>query len=282
MPDDELLEASVAVVGHAEWVDFAVVPKLPSPGEILHAREHFELAAGGGAVAAVQMVKLCGAARIFLGLAEDKFGDLVRQELEATGVEVHAGTRPGPQRRAFTYLADDHERTITTMHERGIAHGEDPIPWELLEQVGGIYFTGGDDGALQAARRAGTIVATPRAGRPLYEAGVVVDVLVHSGKDPGERDVPAQIDPSPRTVVTTLGGTGGRWEGEAGEGEWTPAELPGPRVDSYGAGDSFAAGITVGLAAGLPIDRAIALGARCGAAVMTGRGPYAGQLDFRS
>ena len=53
-------------------------------------------------------------------------------------------------------------------------------------------------------------------------------------------------------------------------------------MDAYGAGDSFAAGITTGLAAGLAIADAIALGARCGAANMTGRGPYAGQLDLRA
>ena len=58
MAPDGLVHARVAVVGHVEWVDFAVVPRLPRPGEILHAREHWEEAAGGGAVAAVQMAKL--------------------------------------------------------------------------------------------------------------------------------------------------------------------------------------------------------------------------------
>ena len=91
----------------------------------------------------------------------------------------------------------------------------------------------------------------------------------------------APANASPRTVVTTLGGDGGRWDGEAGSGTWEPQALPGPRVDAYGAGDSFAAGLTTGLAAGLDIAGAVRLGARCGAANMTGRGPYAGQLDLR-
>ena len=94
------------------------------------------------------------------------------------------------------------------------------------------------------------------------------------------QDVDA-LDPPPRTVVTTMGAHGGRWEGEAGSGTWESEPLPGPRVDAYGAGDSFAAGLTTGLAAGLPIEQAVRLGARCGAANMTGRGPYAGQLDLR-
>jgi ribokinase len=61
-------------------------------------------------------------------------------------------------------------------------------------------------------------------------------------------------------------------------GPFRPAPLPGPVVDAYGCGDSFAAGLTYALAGGAAIDEAVALGARCGAAVMTGRGPYSAQL----
>jgi ribokinase len=49
-------------------------------------------------------------------------------------------------------------------------------------------------------------------------------------------------------------------------------------LDTYGAGDSFAGGLTFALGAGLPVDEALALAARCGAAALTGRGPYEGQL----
>ncbi len=45
-------------------------------------------------------------------------------------------------------------------------------------------------------------------------------------------------------------------------------------MSAYGAGDSFAAGLTFGLARGLSPFEAVGLGARCGAAAMTGRGPY--------
>jgi len=54
--------------------------------------------------------------------------------------------------------------------------------------------------------------------------------------------------------------------------------VPGPIADAYGCGDAFAAGLTYALARGDPPDDALALAARCGAAVLTGRGPYAGQL----
>ncbi len=52
-------------------------------------------------------------------------------------------------------------------------------------------------------------------------------------------------------------------------------------MDSYGCGDSFAAGFTYGLGAGLDVADALALAARCGAVCLTGRGPYERQLSCR-
>ena len=63
---------------------------------------------------------------------------------------------------------------------------------------------------------------------------------------------------------------------------YPPTPLPGPVVDAYGCGDAFAAGLTFALAAGLPPARAVQLAARCGAAALTGRGPYSGQLTAAS
>jgi ribokinase len=75
--------------------------------------------------------------------------------------------------------------------------------------------------------------------------------------------------------VTTSGGLGG-WIRPGGP--FRAAPLPGPIQDAYGCGDCFAAGLTFGLADGLALDEAVALGARCGAAVLCGRGAYDGQL----
>ncbi|MBA3327435.1 MAG: ribokinase, partial [Solirubrobacterales bacterium] len=60
----------VGVVGHVEWVEFARVPHVPRPGEIVHAREVFAVPAGGGAVAAVQLRKLAGAATFLTALGD--------------------------------------------------------------------------------------------------------------------------------------------------------------------------------------------------------------------
>jgi ribokinase len=49
-------------------------------------------------------------------------------------------------------------------------------------------------------------------------------------------------------------------------------------VDTYGAGDSFAAALAFALARGDEPMRAVELGARAGAAVTGGAGPYEAQL----
>jgi ribokinase len=102
---------------------------------------------------------------------------------------------------------------------------------------------------------------------------------VASSKDRNEPYDAGKLDPPPGLVVLTAGADGGTFElADGSGGTFAPAPLPGPVADAYGAGDSFAAGLTYALGAGLERRGAIALAARCGAAAITGRGPYEGQL----
>jgi ribokinase len=118
-----------------------------------------------------------------------------------------------------------------------------------------------------------------RAAPALATAGVEVDVLVSSADDPAERYKAGDIDPPPRMVVRTEGAEGGTLEvADGGVSRWAPAPLPGEPVDTYGAGDTFAAALTYALAMKLAPDDAIAFAARSGAACITGRGPYGARL----
>jgi ribokinase len=194
-------------------------------------------------------------------------------------VDVRCEFKDKPQRRGFTFLDSDGERTITTIHERYGPMGSDDIGWEELDTVDGAYFVSGDAEALRQARRARVLVATARSLHLLKEAGVQLDVLVHSSKDQGERYSAGQLDPEPKLVVGTAGSEGGTWTAAEGRtGTFHAAELPGPVVDAYGAGDSFAAGLTFALGGGLEIEKALELASRCGAASITGRGAFAAQL----
>lgn len=267
-----------AVVGHVEWVECALVDHVPRPGEIVHSRSSFQIPAGGGAVAAVQMARLTGDCTFYTALGDDPLAERAIHGLEEMGVRVEAATRAGSStRRGFAFLDDGGERTITTVGERLAPERADDLPWHELEGVDAVYFVAGDAAALGAARAATAVVATARISTLLEDAHVQLDAVVGSGTDESERYRP--LDPPPRFVAITAGARGGSWTaGEEHRGEWSAVPLPGPAVDAYGCGDSFAAGLAVGLGSGLDIGAALGLAARCGATCMTGRGPYGRQL----
>ncbi len=264
------------MVGHVEWVVFARVERVPQPGEIVSAGEVWEEPAGGGAVAAVQLANLNGSVDFFTSLGDDDLGQRSRARLTELGVTVHAMDAGQPQRRALTYVDANGERTITVLGPKLRPAGEDAsLPWELLGRCDAVYFTGGDVASVRAARRAKVLVATSRELETLVRAAEKVDALIGSAEDPGERADAIELDPPPGLVVTTSGGLGG-WIRPGGP--FRAAPIPGPIEDAYGCGDCFAAGFTYGLGAGMPVDEAAALAARCGATVLTSRGPYDRQL----
>jgi ribokinase len=268
-----------AVVGHVEWIEFGRVEHVPVAGEIVHVSESWMEPAGGGAVAAMQLCKLAGAATLYTALGDDEIGHRMKEGLEALGLRVEAIFRSEPQRRGFVHIDSAGERTITVIGSRLGPEAADPLPWGELAETDAVYFTAGDTGAAQAARQAGTLVSTARGLSTLAEAGVQLDALVASARDPGERYSPGDLEPPPLHVVRTAGAAGGEYETLDGDsGRWEAEPLPGPVSDAYGCGDSFAAGLTFGLGSGLPIAEAAKLAARCGAACLTGRGPYQGQL----
>jgi ribokinase len=264
----------VAVVGHVEWVEFLRVARVPEAGSIVTAREVWAEPAGGGAVAAVQLARLAGECLFLTALGDDELGHRSLAELRALGVRVEAASRDEPQRRAFTYVDDDGERTITLLSHKLVPRADDPLPWVELDGYDGVYFTGGDAGAVRRARRARVLVATARELETLRQARVELDVLVRSAKDEAERYEPGDLDPPPKVVVTTEGRDGGSYESEEGSGRFEAAPIPGKLVDTYGAGDSFAAGLTFALARGDRLEDALRLAAEQGAEAMTRRGAH--------
>jgi ribokinase len=151
-----------------------------------------------------------------------------------------------------------------------------------LEGLDALYFTAGDIEALYAARRASRVlVASPRAREALGH-GVELDVLILSAHDEVERREATRAGSEAALVVLTDGARGGTYRSRSGEsGSWAPVAPTGDPVDSYGCGDSFAAGLTYALGAGLSVPDSLALAARCGAVCLTGSGPYERQLGAR-
>ena len=268
----------LAVVGHVEVVSFLSVDRLPRAGEIVHARSDGEFAAGGGAVVAVQMARLTGRrVPFFTALGRDAAGEQAAGQLEALGLDLHIAWREQPTRRGITQVDAEGERTITVIGERLSPLGGDPLPWERLSRLDGVFVTATDVEGLRRCRRAAVLAATPRVRLPLMrEAGVGLEALIGSAIDPGETYRCGDLEPAPDLYVATRGADGG--ELHPG-GPFAALQRTTPVVDAYGAGDCFAAGVTTALAAGWALQPAISLGCQCGMACLDQRGPYAGQLS---
>jgi ribokinase len=256
-------------VGHLEWVESVLVDRVPGAGQIAHGMQDWSEPAGGGTVAAVQMLKLAGACDFFTALGDDDYGHRSVERFRELGITADVEWF-GETRRAFVQVDAHGERTITTVGAK--------LRRRNLPPMGGydaVFFVAGEPEAMRAARAARFLSATPREVPTLLEGHVHLDLLVGSGTDPGER-YDGGLDVA--LVVTTEGVRGGVADGR----RYEAAPPPAPIVDTYGAGDSFAAALTFALGRGDELDGALALAARAGAAVITGKGPYTAQLDTRA
>jgi ribokinase len=274
----EHLVVIAGVVGHVEYIEFVPVEHVPAPGEIVHAGDTWEQAAGGGSVAAVQLSKLADEVHFFTALGVDALGRSAQDELTARGITVHATLTDAPQRRGFVYLDETGERTITTIGPRTGPRGhDDSLPWHELARCEAVYFCAGDVDALLHARRAAVLVATARDLATLRRGAVQLDALVRSGKDEAERYQPGDLAPAPHVVVTTSGALGG-WSQPGGP--FSGGTPPDAIADTYGAGDCFAAGLTFALGSGVELAEALAFAARCGAGALAGPGVHAEAVEL--
>jgi ribokinase len=263
----------VAVVGHLEWVEFVHVPHIPIAGDIVHGTPSLAVPAGGGGVAAVQLARWGAQSHFFTAFGDDTLGHGAHDELVRRGVLVHTTFRPTPQRRALTLIDRERDRTIIVLGNRLVAHGADPLPWDVLATCDAVYITGGDVAALQQARRARVVVATSRILPVLRESNIQLDALVGSESDPSERYAAGDLPLAPRLSVRTDGARGGFFE----QGGVRRPYAPVPAIvtgDTYGAGDTFAAALTFALGEGREPEAAIAFAAARSAEVVTYDGPY--------
>jgi ribokinase len=256
------------VVGHVEWVDFVCVARYPDRGAVAHAEGAFTHAGGGGVVAAAVLAELGADVDFFCALGQDENGQAAQGQLRDLGVTVHAAWRDEPTRRVVTLLEGGGERTIITVGRRLEPIGGDSLDWEALAQADGVYVTAGDPGALARARTARVLVATPRTREGLDGTGAKIDALVFSATDRDELEWARGMERHTRLMIATEGAHGGHWWGESA-GRWVAVPPPGEPHDDYGCGDSFAAGLTFGLAQGLGVAEAAKIGAERGARMLT-------------
>jgi len=265
----------VAVVGHVEWVRLARVDRAPAPGEIAHATVVWEGPAGGGCIAAVQLARLAGSCTFFTGVGDDALGRRAVAEMEKLGVEVRATERQAPTREAVALIDDSGERTITTLGDRLHPVAADALGWGDLAGFDAAYFTAGDVEALRLARTAGLLASTARVFDTIARSGVPLDALVGSARDRDETYDPRRLSRPPELLVITNGAEGGTYWIHGGPPlPYAAVEPPGPVVDTYGTGDTFAGALTYGLGSRMAVENALGLAARCAATVLVRLGPY--------
>lgn len=263
----------VAVVGHIEWGRFVRVDTVPSQGEIIHTNDSWEEVAGGGSVAAMQIAQLASSCMFFTAVGDDEVGRRSIEQLKSRGVEVYASTHGQTSTKdAFVYIDDENERTITVTGDLKPDGNDTSLPWERLAEADVVYFVSGNQAALLSARKAKTLVSTARILPLLQELDIQLDALVCSIKDTGEQYHDGQLSPKPTFVVTTAGIKGGGVD----NGEKYVAEVlsESELVDTYGCGDSFAAGLAFSLGQGDSLGKALELAAHCGAEAAKRRGSF--------
>ena len=269
-----LPKLKLAVIGHIEWVSFLKVDQLPLAGQISHAEDCFEEAAGGAAVAAVQMARLINEpVDLITSLGKDKYGEKCFEKLTKLGLNLKVAWREKPTRKGISLISKDGERAITVIGERLQPLGSDNLPWSDMKNYDGIFVTATDKEGIKFARKAKFLSATPRIGTDILKMSKVkINALIGSGLDPGEKINYETLDPIPDIYIATEGKSGGIIYPE--KNKYKSIKPSSKEIDSYGCGDCFAGAVTTALSAKLNLDKAINLGAYCGAECSTHYGPY--------
>ena len=268
-----------AVIGHIEGMNVLEVDQLPQPGIISHAINSLEYPAGGGALIANILRNLTiNEVHFFTSLGNDYYGDKSFNILENMGIKLHIAWRDKPTRKGFSLIDSNGERSITVIGDRLAPNHKDKLDWSILKNMDGIFITAADSEIFKKSRDAKTLCTTPRAGLNIInKSKIFLDGLIGSNHDPGEVFSLSELTIKPKYIIKTEGEhggivfPGGRYKAFANKKE---------KVDSYGCGDSFAAGILFGLSSRWNIDESLNLAKLLGRDCSEYFGPYSNIDDL--
>ena len=262
-----------AVIGHIEWINFLKVDVLPKPGIISHAKKSLEFPAGGGALIAKTLFELTNnEIHFFTSLGKDYFGEKSFEFFDNLGIKLHIAWRSESTRKGFSLIDNQGERSITIIGKRLAPSSNDNLDWNILSKMDGIFMTAGDSRLLKICRNANILCTTPRVGIELInESKINLDALIGSNLDPDESFLSTDLIKKPKFIIKTEGENGGIY---IPGGRFSAINNNKPIIDSYGCGDSFAAGVLYGLAANWPIENSIKLGTVLGRNCIEHFGPY--------
>jgi len=265
---------NLAVIGHVEWINFLKVDQLPIPGVISHSKKSHEYPAGGGSIIAKTLSELSSnQIHFFTALGNDDYGKKCFKILSSMGIKLHVAWRNKPTRKGFSLIDSQGERAITVIGERLAPKHKDNLEWDILKKMDGIFITASDSEIFKLSRSASILCTTPRVGLDtINKSNVILDGLIGSNLDPGEAFSLSELSLKPKYTIKTEGEKGGIiFPG----GRYKAFKNKKLKVDSYGCGDSFAAGILYGMASKWNIDKSLYLAKMKGREASEFFGPYA-------
>jgi sugar/nucleoside kinase (ribokinase family) len=262
--------ARIVVVGSVARDEVVRLAERLREGAHLQGRPPEPRLGGGGANIAVALALAHHAVALVAAIGDDPLAGELLAELAAAGVDGGAVIRvPGPSTRSLVMVDPAGERTIVNL-----TRAREPEPPLRLAGLPAdcVYVRTRAPGLVPLlaahAARCPVIAHIPPVEDGLYP----VPVLVGSASD---LDAAVLADPLAagrrvaglhlRWVVVTRGADGAEAFGTRGE----HLHVPAPKVevvDSTGAGDCFAAGLTHGLAQGMDVATALETAVRWGAA----------------
>ncbi len=187
-------------------------------------------------------------------------------------LRLHVAWRDKPTRKGFSLIDSNGERSITVIGERLAPTYKDKLDWNLFEKMDGIFITASDSEIFKKARIADSLCTTPRVGiNIINKSNVFLDGLIGSNLDPGEVFSLSDISIKPKLIIKTEGENGGiLYPG----GRYEALINAKQKIDSYGCGDAFAAGILYGLSSKWNIDKILSLAKLLGRDASECFGPY--------
>ena len=261
----------VVVIGSVNLDLVTGVPAHPRPGQTVPGTALRRLAGGKGANQALAAVRAGARTRLVGCVGADPEGEALLHGLALRGVEVTAVRRVADLPTGCALIAVDGAGESTIIVSRG-ANGDvgvadidlhDARVLLLQLEVPAAVVSAA---AWRAAALGLRVVFNPSPYvDPPDEALLVADPVVVNEHEA------AQLVVRPRSLVTTLGPAGARWETASGE----VLEVPAPvvqAVDRTGAGDAFTGTLAAALAAGRSEREALEAAVAAGAEAVTVHG----------
>lgn len=268
-------------------------PRLPVLGESLISHSFQTSPGGKGANQAIAAARLGGSVTMIGRVGKDRFGEILRQGLDAAGVDTRfilvdpeIGTGV-----AVPIVLDSGENAILAVPQVNLAIS--PADVEVAHEVIAradmlmVQFEVGMDATLAAMRIANASgvpvllnpapVANHPSEMPQLASVIVANELEAAALVPGacgdhSKELAGLRQLAPSAVIT-LGEMGAL--ADAGTGAESIDPFTVRAVDSVGAGDAFCAALAIGMCEGMSLAAAARFGNAAGAIAATGAGAQA-------